>query len=228
MLKTACDKAAWCAGHARGQRSLSIPRALAAQVPSPFAPDSVLLPASLAAAPPVDRGPLPPSYRTVTTDPVFRPLAGSTQQYAPGPPQLRSRHLTLNPLHGLAAWAGAHAHWLDLAFASCMDRLPLTHLAAAAATATLTYLGLHPISLLRFGLPVAAADWLEARLGDWVVSLAGVVALGVGAAAALWQLCSWVAAQSALLRFDLVVESAADVDHAKVATGMTARSPSSR
>ncbi|GIL58271.1 hypothetical protein Vafri_13348 [Volvox africanus] len=92
-------------------------QALAAQIPSPFAPDSVLLAASLAAAPPTDRGPLPPSYRTVTTDPVFRPLAGSTQQYAPGPPQLRSRHLTLNPLHGLAAWAGAHAHWLDLAFA---------------------------------------------------------------------------------------------------------------
>ncbi|GIL46207.1 hypothetical protein Vafri_3249 [Volvox africanus] len=117
MSKTACDKAAWCAGHTRGQRSLSIPRALAAQVPSPFAPDSVLLPASLAAAPPIDRGPPPPSQSTVTTDPVFRPLAGSTQQYAPGPPQLLSRHLTLNPLHGrvrlgglMAAWAGAHAH----------------------------------------------------------------------------------------------------------------------
>ncbi|GLI71716.1 hypothetical protein VaNZ11_017014 [Volvox africanus] len=227
MLTAACDKAALCAGHSRGHRSLSIPRALAAQAPSPFAPDPVA--ASLAAAPPIGRGPLPPSYRTVTTDPVFRPLTGSTQQYAPGPPQLLSRHLTLNPLHGLAAWAVTHANRLDLAFASRMDRVPLTHLAAAAATVTLTYLGLHPVSLLRFGLPVAMADWLEARLGDWVVSLAGAAALGVGAAAALWQLRNWAAVQSALLGFDSVVGSAADaaVDHAKAAASTAVRSTSS-
>ncbi|GIL85852.1 hypothetical protein Vretimale_8902 [Volvox reticuliferus] len=232
MLTKAFDKAARCADYARGQRSLSIPRALAAQAPPSSTPSPGLLAASLAAAPPVDRGPLPLSYRTVTTDPVFRPLAGSTQQYAPGPPQLLSRYLTLNPLHGLAAWASALANRIDLDFAARMDRAPLTHLAAAAATATLTYLGLHPLSLLRFGLPAAAADWLEAQLGGWLVSLAGVVAVGVGAAAALWQLRNWVAAQSALLRFDSVIGGAAGardatIDDARIAAGSATRPSSS-
>ncbi|GIL67944.1 hypothetical protein Vafri_21208 [Volvox africanus] len=64
----------------------------------------------------------PPSRQTQCSFPRASPrLALLTEVHRPQvtspSPQLRSRHLTLNPLHGLAAWAGAHANWLDLAFA---------------------------------------------------------------------------------------------------------------
>ncbi|GLC39522.1 hypothetical protein PLESTB_001811100 [Pleodorina starrii] len=192
-------------GHARGawRRAVSIPRAQAQAGSLPL---------------PLPSSSIPLSYRSVTTDPVFRPAAASDQQYAPGGPQLLSRHLTLNPLHGLAAAVTAAARRLDLAFAATMDRRPLTHALAAAATAALTYLGLHPLSLARFDLPAAAADWIEARAGDWAVEAAGAAALAAGLAAALWQLRNWVAAQAALIRFDQVVQ-------ADLATAATAAVP---
>ncbi|KXZ42172.1 hypothetical protein GPECTOR_191g304 [Gonium pectorale] len=147
-------------------------------------------------------GAVPNSYRAITTDPAFRPATAGCSQYAPGPPQLRSRHLTLNPLHGLAAWAEARLSGLDRAAAAALDGRPLAQGAAAAVTAALTYWGLHPLSLLTRGLPAAAADWLEVQLGEWALPLAAAAALAAGVVAALWQLRTWGAAQLALIRLD--------------------------
>ena len=63
-----------------------------------------------------------------------------------------------------------------------------------------TLQGLHPLSLLRFGLPAAVADWLEVQVGAWVLPLVAAAALAAGLAAALWQIRTWGAAQLALVR----------------------------
>lgn len=82
----------------------------------------------------------PLSYRAITTDPVFRPATAGCQQYAPGPPQLLGRRLTLNPLHGLAAAAESQLGGLDRAMAAALDGRPMLQAAAAAALAALTAL----------------------------------------------------------------------------------------
>lgn len=83
--------------------------------------------------------PLPRSYRAVTTDPAGRLATSGGAQYAPGPPQLVSRHITLNPLHGLVRWAEDRLQRLDLAAAAALDDRPVLQLAAAALTAALTW-----------------------------------------------------------------------------------------
>ncbi|KAG2430126.1 hypothetical protein HXX76_010225 [Chlamydomonas incerta] len=140
----------------------------------------------------------PLSYRAITTDPVFRPATAGCQQYAPGPPQLLGRRLTLNPLHGLVAAAEAQLGGLDRAMAAALDSRPVLQAAAAAALAALTALGLHPLALLRLGLPDALADYLELQVGGWLLPLAAAAAAAAGLAAAAWQVRTWVAAQLAL------------------------------
>ncbi|KAG2447850.1 hypothetical protein HYH02_007306 [Chlamydomonas schloesseri] len=140
----------------------------------------------------------PLSYRAITTDPVFRPATAGCQQYAPGPPQLLGRRLTLNPLHGLTAATESQLGALDRAMAAVLDGRPLLQGAAAAALAALTALDLHPLSLLRLGLPEAVADYLELQVGGWLLPLAAGAALAAGMAAAAWQARTWVAAQLAL------------------------------
>ena len=54
--------------------------------------------------------------------------------------QLFSRGITLNPLHGIAAFLEARLLGLDLAIAARMDRTPALHVAAALATAAMTVL----------------------------------------------------------------------------------------
>ncbi|EFJ40633.1 hypothetical protein VOLCADRAFT_99595 [Volvox carteri f. nagariensis] len=214
MLLKRCSTASCRVSHVSGRRAVSIPPRAFAFPSTPYAQSSSppLLPPTLGTLAPIDLGSRPLSYRTITTDPVFRPVVRSDQQDAPGPPKLLSRHLTSNPLHALTAWLREQAVRLDLAFAAAMDRNPFAHWAAAAATAALTYLGLHPLSVLRLGIPAAAADWLEARLGgEWAVGLVGLVVLAVGLLAAMWQLRSWVASHLALMRFEAVVRAAAAV-----------------
>ena len=58
--------------------------------------------------------------------------------------------------------------------------------------------GLHPLSLLRRGLPEAVADYLEQQVGAWLLPVAAAAALAAGLAAAAWQVRTWTAVQLAL------------------------------